>query len=136
MAKFLSDDWLVQCKNYMYEKLDPEEDLKNVTTSLLGVVEHIPPDDSIMNFYLDFDNGKLIDFVVSKGPTYEKEAKFVITGSYGTFKSVLKGEMNLTIALLKNRIKLKGSKVKALKLMKPLDGVILSLKEVTDEFEE
>ena len=56
MAKFLSDEWLVQCKKYMYEKLDPEEDLKNVTTSLLGVVEHIPPDDSIMNFYLNFDN--------------------------------------------------------------------------------
>ena len=136
MVKFLSEQWLEQCKKYMHEKLDPEKDLKNVTTSLLGVVEHIPPDDSTMNFYLNIDNGNLIDFIVSSGSTYEKEATFVITGSYGTFRSILKGELNMTIALLKNRLKLKGNKIKALRLMKPLDGVIASLREVTDEFEE
>lgn len=120
----------------MHEKLDPEKDLKNVTTSLLGVVEHIPPGDSTMNFYLNIDHGKLIDFIVSSGDSYEKEATFVITGSYGTFRSILKGEINMTIALLKNRLKLKGNKINALRLMKPLDGVITSLREVTDEFEE
>ena len=57
-------------------------------------------------------------------------------GSYGTFRGILKGETNMTIALLKNRLKLKGNKIKALRLMKPLDGVIASLREVTDEFEE
>lgn len=136
MAKFLSDEWIEYSKKYMYEKLDPEKDLNNVTTSLLAVIEHVPPHDTTMNFYLNLDNGKLTEFVVGSGNTYEKEAIFTITGSYGTFRSILKGEMNMTIALLKNRLKLKGSKVKALKLMKPLDGVILSLKEVTDEYEE
>jgi putative sterol carrier protein len=135
MVKFLSDEWIDHTKNYMYENLDPETDLHNVTTSLLAVIQHVPPKDSTMNFYLSLDNGKLIDFVVSSGESYEKEATFVITGNYGTFKSVLQGEMNLTIALLKNRIKLKGSKMKALKLMKPLDGVIVALREVTDEFD-
>lgn len=136
MTKFLSEEWLEQCKKYMHEKLDPEKDLKNVTTSLLGVVEHIPPDDSTMNFYLNIDHGNLIDFIVSAGDSSEKETTFVITGSYGTFRSILKGEINMTIALLKNRLKLKGSKINALRLMKPLDGVITSLREVTDEFEE
>ena len=136
MAKFLSDEWIEHTKNYMYEKLDPETDLKNVTTSLLGVIEHVPPEDTTMNFYLNLDNGKLTDFNVSTGDSYEKEAAFVITGNYGTFRSILKGDMNMTIALLKNRLKLKGSKVKALRLMKPLDGVIVALREVTDEFEE
>lgn len=136
MVKFLSEEWLEQCKQYMHEKLDPEKDLKNVTTSLLGVVEHIPPEDSTMNFYLNIDNGKLTDFTVSSGDSYEKEAEFVITGSYGTFRGILKGETNMTIALLKNRLKLRGNKIKALRLMKPLDGVIASLRDVTDEFEE
>ena len=136
MAKFLSDEWIEHTKKYMYEKLDPETDLKNVTTSLLGVIEHVPPNDTTMNFFLNLDNGKLTDFAVSTGDSYEKEAAFVITGNYGTFRSILKGDMNMTIALLKNRLKLKGSKVKALKLMKPLDGVIVALREVTDEFEE
>jgi putative sterol carrier protein len=88
-----------------------------------------------MNFYLSLDNGKLTEFAVNTGATYDKEAIFVITGNYGTFKGILQGELNLTIALLKNRIKLKGNKMKALKLMKPLDGVIVALREVTDEFE-
>ena len=136
MAKFLSNEWIEHTKNYMYENLDPEADLKKVTTSLLGVIEHVPPNDTTMNFFLNLDNGKLTDFVVSTGDSYEKEATFVITGNYGTFKKILKGDMNMTIALLKNRLKLKGSKVKALRLIKPLDGVIVALREVTDEFEE
>jgi len=137
MVKFLSEEWVEIGKNYMLEKLDPEKDLKSITTSLLGVVEHIPPDDTTMNFYLELENGQLKDFIVNTGDTFEeKEATYEIRGNYGTYKSVLQGEMNLGIAVLKNRLKVKGSKLQALKLIKPLDGVIVSLKEITDEFEE
>ena len=137
MVKFLSEEWIEIGKNYMLEKLDPEKDLKNLTTSLLGVIDHIPPDDKTMNFYLELKEGKLTDFIVNTGDTFEeKEAIYVIRGNYGTYKSILKGEMSLAIAVLKNRLKLKGSKMQALKLIKPLDGVIVSLKEITDEFED
>jgi len=136
MVKFLSEEWIQHSKKYMYEKLDPQKDLNNVTTSLLAVIEHVPPADTIMNFYLNIENGKIADFTVNTGNTCEKDATFVITGSYGTFRGILKGEMNMTIALLKNRLKLKGSKMQALKLMKPLDGIIESLRKITDEFEE
>jgi putative sterol carrier protein len=134
MVKFLSQEWIEQSKKYI-EKLDSSKDLKEVTTSLLAIVEHVPPDDTTMNFFLSLEKGCLTDFTVSSGPTASKEAVFVITGSYGTFKGILKGEMNMTVALLKNRLKLKGSKLQALKLMKPLDGVIDSLQKITDEFE-
>ncbi len=137
MVKFLSEEWIEIGKKHMLEKLDPVKDLKSITTSLLGVVEHIPPDDTTMNFYLELENGKLRDFVVNTGDTFkEKEAAYEVRGNYGTYKSVLQGEMSLGIAVLKNRLKLKGSKMQALKLIKPLDGVIVSLKEITDEFEE
>jgi putative sterol carrier protein len=137
MAKFLSDEWIEISRKYIVEKLDPEKDLKNVTTSLLNVIEHVPPNDSIMNFYLGLKDGRLIDFIVnSDDPFQEKEANFIVRGGYGTFKGIIKGEMSMALALLKNRLKLKGSKMKALKLIKPLDGVITSLREVTDEFEE
>jgi len=136
VVKFLSEEWIEIGKNYMLEKLDPEKDLKNITTSLLGVVEHIPPDDITMNFYLELEDGKLKDFIVNTGNTFEeKEAAYEVRGNYGTYKSVLKGEMNLGIAVLKNRLKVKGSKLQALKLIKPLDGVIVALTEITDEFE-
>ena len=137
MVKFLSEEWVEIGKNYMLEKLDPEKDLKSITTSLLGVVEHIPPDDTTMNFYLELENGQLKDFIVNTGDTFEeKEATYEIRGNYGNYKSVLQGEMSLGIAVLKNRLKVKGSKLQALKLIKPLDGIIVSLKEITDEFEE
>ena len=137
MAKFLSDEWIEISRKYIVEKLDPEKDLKNVTTSLLNVIEHVPPNDSIMNFYLELKDGRLTDFIVnSDDPFQDKEAIFIVRGGYGTFKGIIKGEMSMALALLKNRLKLKGSKMKALRLIKPLDGVITSLREVTDEFEE
>ena len=137
MVKFLSEEWIEIGKNYMLEKLDPVKDLRSITTSLLGVVEHIPPDDKTMNFYLELEEGKLKDFIVNTGNTFEgKQATYEVRVNYGTYKSVLKGEMSLGIAVLKNRLKVKGSKLQALKLIKPLDGVIVSLTEITDEFEE
>lgn len=137
MVKFLSEEWIKIGKKYLLEKLDPVKDLKSITTSLLGIVEHIPPDDKTMNFFLELENGKLTDFIVNTGDTFdEKEANYEVRGNYGTYKSVLKGEMSLGIAVLKNRLKIKGSKMKALRLIKPLDGVIVSLQKITDEFEE
>ena len=137
MLKFLSEEWIEIGKKYLLEKLDPVKDLKSITISLLGIVEHIPPDDKTMNFYLELEDGKLTDFIVNTGDTFdEKEATYEVRGNYGTYKSVLKGEMSLGIAVLKNRLKIKGSKMKALRLIKPLDGVIVSLQKITDEFEE
>lgn len=137
MVKFLSEEWNNLSKEYILKKLDPTKDLKNVTTSLLAVIEHVPPQDVSMNFYLGLQDGKLTDFIVNNGDTFgEKEAVFTVSGNYGTFKSILKGEMSMAVALLRGRLKLKGSKLQALQIIKPLDGVIVSLKEVTDEFEE
>ena len=137
MVKFLSEEWIEIGKKYMLEKLDPVKDLKSITTSLLGVVEHIPPDDTTMNFYLELEDGKLTDFIVNTGVTFdEKEATYEVKGTYGTYRSILQGEMSFGIAVLKNRLKIKGSKMQALKLIKPLDGVIVALREITNEFEE
>lgn len=137
MVKFLSDEWNNLGKEYIEKKLDPTKDLKNVTTSLLAIIEHVPPNDSKMNFYLGLENGKLTDFVVNTGDTFkDKEAVFTVSGNYGTYKSILKGEMSMAVALLRGRLKLKGSKMQALKIIKPLDGVIVSLKKITDEFED
>lgn len=137
MVKFLSDDWITYGKNFMLEKLDPVKDLKNITTSLLCVIENVPPNGTTMNLYLEFQQGKLTDLIVNTGDSFtEKEAVFVITGLYGTYKDIIKGNMSLAMAILKNRLKLKGSKMEALRIIKPIDVVIDSLREITDEFEE
>jgi putative sterol carrier protein len=136
MVKFLSEEWIEAGKKYILEELDPETDLKNLSTSMLGIVEHIPPDDSTMSFYFEFDNGKMIDFIVSSGDgPQDKTPTYEVRGNYGTYKDALQGKTSLTILLLKNRLKLKGSKLQALKIIKPLDKVIDSLIKITDEFD-
>jgi putative sterol carrier protein len=137
MVKFLSEEWISYGKQFMLEKIDPTKDLKNLTTSLLCVIENVPPKETTMNLYLEFQQGKLTDIIVNTGDTFTvREAVFVITGLYGTYKDIIMGNMSLSMALLKNRLKLKGSKIEALKLIKPIDVVIDSLRKITDEFEE
>jgi putative sterol carrier protein len=137
MVKFLSEDWITSGKNFLLEKLDPEKDLKSITTSLLCVIENVPPTGATMNLYLEFQQGKLTDLIVTTGGAFtEKEAVFVITGLYGTYLDIMKGNLSLAMAILKNRLKLKGSKIEALKLIKPIDTVIDSLRKITNEFEE
>jgi len=135
MVKFLSEEWIEYGKNYILEKLDPEKDMKNITTSLLGIIEHVPPNDIIMSFYLELKDGKLNDFKVNNGDSFQ-EANYVIKGNYGIYKDILQGKIGTAMALLKNRLQLKGSKIEALKIIKPLDGLIESLRDITDEFEE
>lgn len=137
MVKFLSEEWISYGKQFMLEKIDPAKDLKNLTTSLLCVIENVPPKETTMNLFLEFQQGKLTDIIVNTGDTFtEREAVFVITGLYGTYKDIIMGNMSLSMALLKNRLKLKGSKIEALKLIKPIDVVIDSLRKITDEFEK
>lgn len=137
MVKFLSEEWIEFGKKYILEKLDPEKDMKNISTSLLGIIEHVPPNDATMSFYLELKNGKLNDFKVNKSGSFEeKNAVYVIRGNYGTYKDILQGKIGTAMAILKNRLNLKGSKMEALKIIKPLDGLIESLRKVTDEFEE
>jgi len=137
MVKFLSEDWIEYGKQYIRENLDPQKDLNNITTSVLGVIEHVPPQDTTTNFYLEITKGQLSDFILRIGDSIsEKEAVFVITGNYGTFRDIFEGKIGIAMALLKNRIKLKGSKIEALKIIKQLDGLIEALRKISDEFEE
>lgn len=137
MVKFLSDEWIEYGKKYIHDNLDPVKDLGSLTTSLLGVIEHVPPKDSIMSFYLELKDGHLHDFILHIGDTIkDKQAVFVITGNYGAYRDIFEGKIGTAMALLKNRIRLKGSKIEALKIIKQLDDLIEALSNITDEFEE
>ena len=137
MVKFLSDEWIEYGKKYIRSNLDPKKDLNNLTTSVIGVIEHVPPQDSTMSFYLELKDGTLSDFILRIGDTIkDKKAVFVITGNYGAFRDIFEGKIGTAMALLRNRIKLNGSKIEALKIIKQLDGLIDSLRKITDEFEE
>jgi len=112
------------------------KDLGNLTTSLLGIIEHVPPKDMMMSFYLELKDGRLHDFILrTDGILSGNDAVFIITGNYGVYQDIFEGKIGTAMALLKNRIKLKGSKIEALKIIKQLDGLIQALQKITDEFE-
>lgn len=137
MVKFLSDEWIEYGKKYINDNLDPVKDLGNLTTSLIGIIEHVPPKDTMMSFYLELKDGTLHDFILhTDGILSGKDAVFVITGNYGVYQDIFEGKIGTAMALLRNRIKLKGSKIEALKIIKQIDGLIQALQKITDEFDQ
>jgi putative sterol carrier protein len=135
MVKFLSEEWIVYGKKFMLEQLDPVKDLNNISTSLLMIIEHVPPNDATMNFYLELKDGNVEEFTVNTDAFVRSDAVFIIRGNYGTYKEILQGTLGTAMAILRNRLTLKGSKMEALKIIKPIDGVIDSLRKITDEFD-
>jgi len=133
--KFLSEEWLKTAKKITTEKLDPEKDLKKATTSLLNVINNIPPDGRSVYFYISVKNGIIAEMLIDQtGSLLERDAEFVVTGNYDTFIQILKGEMSTLIALIKNRVKIKGDKVKAFQFVKSIDKLNICLREIETEY--
>ena len=133
--KFLSEEWLETARKIATEKLDPEIDLKKASTSLLNIIENIPPEGKSVYFYISVKNGNLEEMLINQTDSLlEKDAEFVVIGNYDTFVQIFKGEMSTLIALIKNRVKVKGDKVKALKFIKPIDRLNGCLREIETEF--
>lgn len=61
-------------------------------------------------------------------------SEFVVTGNYNTFFQIFKGEISTLIALIKNRVKIKCDKAKALKLEKPIGKLNKCLREIETEY--
>ena len=132
--KFLSNEWIESAKKTAIEKLDPENDLKNVTTSLLNIIENIPPKGNKKYFFISVRNGVIEQLIVDTHPISENETEFVVIGNYDTFVQLFKGEMTTIVALIKNRVKFKGDKIKAMKFLKPLDRFTECIRKVQTEF--
>jgi putative sterol carrier protein len=133
--KFLSEEWIESARKIATEKLDPERDLKNATTSLLNVIENIPPKGNSIYFYISVKNGNLEDMIIDRtGSLKDKNAEFIVIGNYDTFVQIFRGDMSTLIALIKNRVQVKGDKVKALKFVKPIDKLNKCLREIETEF--
>lgn len=135
MVKFLSEEWIEEAKSAAVKELDPETDLANTSASLLNIIENIPPEGKSKYFFISVENGNLKEFLIGEeGKILDKKAEFTVTGNYDTFVQIFKGEMNTLIALIKNRVKIKGDKVKALKFVKPIDKLNDCLRKIETEY--
>ena len=126
--KFLSNEWIETAKNIASVKLDPEKDLKRITTSLLNIIENIPPNGKTAYFYISVNNGKICEMLINhKENLVVNKSEFVVIGNYDTFIQIFKGEMKTLVAQIKNRLIVRGDKVKALKFVNQIDRLISCL---------
>ena len=135
MVKYLSEEWAEQAKQIVLKELDPKKDLKNMNASLLNVVQDVPPDNKTVYFYIRFINGHLEELITGADEAiHQKEAEFTVTGDYTTFTQISNGEMSSAMALLKNRVKMAGNKMKALTITKPIDTFNACIKKIQTEY--
>jgi putative sterol carrier protein len=135
LVKFLSPEWVDTAKSIVLKELDPVKDLKGATTSFLLVVTNIPPDGTIMSLYFSVTNGELKEMLrETRDLASEKKAEFIVTGNYDTFVQIVKGNMSIVGALLKNRVQFKGNTVKALSFAQPIERINDCLRKINTEF--
>jgi len=133
LVRFLSKEWIETAKNIATEELDPEKDLKNSTASLLNIINNVPPDGKTTYFYISVKDGNLSEMQLDQDEI-KKDAEFVVSGNYDTFKQIFTGEMSTLIALIKNRVQIKGNKKKALQFVKPIDRLNSCLRKIETEY--
>jgi len=135
MVKYLSEEWAAQAKKKVLDELDQTKDLKNMNASLLNVVQNVPPDQKTVYFYIRFVDGKLEELLASPDESIkQKNAEFTITGDYTTFIQISSGQMSSAMALLKNRVKMTGNKIKAFTITKPIDTFNMCIKKIETEY--
>jgi putative sterol carrier protein len=135
MVKYLSQEWAEEAKKKVVTELDKTKDLKNMNVSLLNIIQNVPPDNATMYFYIKFIEGNLEELVTgSEELMKQKEAEFTVIGDYTTFVQISSGQMSSAMALLKNRVKMTGNKMKALTLTKPIDTFNNCINKIQTEY--
>jgi putative sterol carrier protein len=135
MVKYLTEEWAVMAKKKVLEELDPKQDLRSMNASLMNVVQNVPPDQKTVYFYIRFVDGKLEELLASPDDSVkQKPAEFTVTGDYTTFVQISSGQMTSAMALLKNRVKMAGSKIKAFSITKPIDTFNSCIAKMTVEY--
>jgi putative sterol carrier protein len=135
MVKYLSQEWAEQARKKVLTELDKAKDLKNMTTSLLNVIQNTPPDNKTMYYYIKFTDGNLEELLAGCDESLrQKNPEFTITGDYTTFVQISSGKMSSAMALLKNRVKMAGNKMRALTITKPIDTFNNCVSKIQTEY--
>lgn len=119
--QYLSREWIDEVIKRVKANLTPEE-MKHVSSSMVNIVENCP-DGATRHMYFRFEDGILAEALVgtSDDEVASKEAEFRIIGEYDTFAKISRAELGARSALMRNKIKLKGNMVKALRLSSVVD---------------
>jgi putative sterol carrier protein len=132
--QYLSQPWLDEVIKRIKKNLTPE-DMKKVSSSMKNIY-HNCPDGKLHLLYFKFVNGILDEALVGTDDdeVANRESEFQIIGDYETFALISQAKLGARNALMRNRIKLKGSMVKALRLSSVVDRLNKIIAIVPAEF--
>jgi putative sterol carrier protein len=119
--RYLSNEWMEEVTRRVKERLTPEE-MKKVSSSMINEVRNCP-DGKTHFMYFRFEGGVIAEGLVGTedDEVASKQAEFRIIGDYEVFAKISQAELGARTALMRNKIKLKGSMVKALRLSSVVD---------------
>ncbi|MFX1367834.1 MAG: SCP2 sterol-binding domain-containing protein [Promethearchaeota archaeon] len=119
--KYLSKEWMDEVISRVTAKLTAEE-MKHVSSSMVNIVENCP-DGNTRYMYFRFEDGLLAEAAIGTqdDEVSQKKAEFRIIGDYDVFAKISQAELGARSALMRNKIKLKGNMVKALRLSSVVD---------------
>ena len=132
--KYLSESWLKEVIIRIKENLTAE-DMKEVSSSMKNIYQNCP-DGKVHYLYFKFEEGLLDEALVGtdEDEVADKPSEFQIHGDYDTFALISQAKLGARSALMRNRIKLKGSMVKALRLASVVDRLNKIIATVPTEF--
>lgn len=128
--KYLSPEWQEEVKRRVNEELTPKQ-MKNVTTVLVNNFTNCP-DGKDKYMYIRYEKGKLAEFKVGEGSP--PKSVFGLVGSYSVFAKVNRNEFSVKTAILSGRLKLQGSKLKALTLASITDNFSKILASIPTDY--
>ncbi|MFW9992103.1 MAG: SCP2 sterol-binding domain-containing protein [Candidatus Odinarchaeota archaeon] len=132
--RYLTSEWLDEVTKRIKANLTTE-DMKNVSSSMMNVYNNCP-DGKTRYMFFKFDDGLLTEALVGgdEDEVAGKKAEFMIHGDYGVFAQISRAELGARSALMRNKIKLKGNMVKALRLASVVDRLNKIIATVPTEF--
>lgn len=136
MAKYLSRQWVEAGRKTVENDPRFKRHTEGISASILCIIEEQPAHADEV-FYIDFADGHIRELY--SGPRQEFEKRhaaptFAVYGDYETFREIQTGDLSQSTALMRGRLRLKGSLLKALKYMKALDSVTDILRETPTEY--
>ena len=137
MALYPSQDWCDVWKEAINADPAIEKTGQNWGVDFNGnwVFEVQPGDglDETVYVYLEAAEGKCSDSRILNDPS-EKDPGFLVTGTYGNFKDVVKGEKDFIEGVVKGVFKIKGDMGKIMRNAKFIRAVANSISSFPNEY--
>ena len=131
---FPSTAWFEALSNALNASEDYAKAAANYEGALCLEVLAEPPmlAETIYGF-VDPYHGKIREYAIMASPT-ERLTDFQVPGPYSTWKEIVKGNLDPMQAIMKGKLKVRGSMAKLLKEVKASQAMLKSLKNIPTRY--